>query len=115
MVPNAVEKQVVTLPTLVEILLGVVNDVSCADGSDHLYVPRTAYAGDCCAERFGDLHRERPHASRRTVHQPLLSPLTPYLVAQSAYPKTLQGGACRHRRSSRLLKRHVIRLHDQCG
>src|SRR5438067_9913778 len=110
MVPNAVENQIITLPRFGEILLGVINDVICADGSDHVHIPRTAYAGDFCAERFGNLHSERTHASRRTVDQDLLSRLNLSLVA-----KTLQCGECRHRCRSRLLKRHVIRLHDQYG
>src|SRR5229473_320947 len=110
MVPNAVEKEVVTLPTFGEILLRVINDPICADGSDHVHVPRTAYAGNLCAERSGDLHSERAHASRRTVNQDLLPRLNVSLVA-----KTLQCRECRHRCRRRLLKRHVIWLHDQCG
>ena|SRR5205085_1727360 len=81
MVPNAVENQIITLPRFGEILLGVINDVICADGSDHVHIPRTAYAGDFCAERFGNLHSERTHASRRTVDQDLLSRLNLSLVA----------------------------------
>src|SRR6266852_7954283 len=109
MVPNAVEKEVVTLPTFGEILLRVINDPICADGSDHVHVPRTAYAGHLCAERLGDLHSEGTHASRRTVNQDLLPRLNVSLVA-----KTLQCGECRHRCRSCLFKRHAIRLHDQC-
>src|SRR5262249_27280596 len=109
MVPNAVENQVVTLPTLGEILLGVINDPICADGSDHVHIPRTAYAGHIGAEPLGDLHCERTHASRRTVNQDLLARLNVSLVA-----KTLQCGECRHRYGSRLLKRHVIWLDAQC-
>src|SRR5215472_8343989 len=37
MVPNTVEKQVVTLPALREILLRVINDVIRANGSDHVH------------------------------------------------------------------------------
>src|SRR5271157_1509862 len=108
MVPNAVENQVITLPTLGEILLGVINDVICADGSDHVHIPRTAYASNLCSERLGDLHSERTHASRRTVDQDLLPRLNVSLVA-----KALQRRECRHRYGSCLLKRHVIRLQDQ--
>ena len=82
MVSDAIEKQVVTLPALGEILLGVINDPIRADGSDHVHIPRTAYAGHLCAERLGDLHRERTHASRRTVNQDLLARLNLSLVAQ---------------------------------
>src|SRR5208337_4661937 len=108
MVPNAVEDQVITLPTFGEILLGVINDVICADGSDHLDIPRTAYAGNLCAEPLGGLNSERTHASRRTVNQDLLPRPNLSLVA-----KTLQCGAARHRHRSRLLKRHVTGLRDQ--
>jgi hypothetical protein len=109
MVPNAVDNQVITLPTFSEVLLSVINEATCADGSDHVHIPRAAYAGHLCAERLGDLHRERTHASPRTVNQDLLPQLNLPLVA-----KTLQCGECRHRYRSRLLKRHVIGFHDQC-
>src|SRR5271157_5013582 len=108
MVPNAVENQVITLPTLGEILLGVINDVICADGSDHVHIPRTAHASNLCTERLGDLHSERTHASRRTVNQNLLPRLNLSLVA-----KTLQCGECRHRYGGCLLEGDIIRLHGQ--
>src|SRR6266550_5117172 len=114
MVPNAVENQVVTLPTFGEILLDIINDTICADGSHHLHISRAAYAGHIRAERLGDLHRERTHASRRTVNQDLVLRLNLSLVAQAAQTKTLQCGECRNRHRSRLLKRHVIGLQDQC-
>src|SRR5260370_19227545 len=98
MVPNAVEKEVVTLPTFGEILLGVINDPIRADGSNHVHIPRTAYAGHIRAERLGNLHSERTHTSRRTVNQDLLPQPNLSLV-----PKTLQCGECRTRPSSRLL------------
>src|SRR5216683_7734087 len=110
MVSNAVENQVVTLPTFGEILSSVINDVIRADGSDHVHIPRTAYASNIRPEPLGDLHSERTHTSRRTVNQDLLARLNLSLVA-----KTLQCGECRHRCRSRLLKRHVIWLDDQCG
>src|SRR5271170_6963159 len=108
MIPYGVEKKAVTLPTRGEILLGVVNDPICADGSNHVHIPGTAYAGHICAERLRDLHSERTHASRCTIDQDLLPRLNPSLVA-----KTLQSSECRNRYTSRLLKRHVIRFHDQ--
>src|SRR5437773_12219825 len=108
MVANAVEKQIVTLPTLSEILLAVINDLICADGSDHLHIPRTAYAGHIRSEPLGDLHSERTHASRSAVNQDLLPRLNVSLVA-----KSLQSGECRHRYRRRLLEGHGIRLHDQ--
>ena len=69
MVRNAVENQIVLFPALCEILSGIVHDAIRPDGSDHLNISRTAYADHLGAERFGNLHRERPHASRRTVNQ----------------------------------------------
>src|SRR5438552_9313596 len=110
MIRHEVENQVVVLSTFREVLSGVINDVICADGSDHFNVPRTANAGNFSAERLGDLHSERTHASSRTVDQDLLPRLNLSLVA-----KTLQGGECCYGYSSRLLKRCVIRLHDQFG
>ena len=108
MIRHEVENQIVMLSTFREILSGVINDVICADGSDHFNVPRTANARNFSAERLGDLHSERTHASRRTVNQDLLPRLNLPLVA-----KALQGGESRQRYRSRLLKRRVIRLHDQ--
>src|SRR5450755_814233 len=109
MVGNEVYEYVVTLPTFREIFPGVINDLVCADGSDHVHIPRTAYPGHLCAERLGDLHSERAHASRRPVNQDVLSRPNLSLVA-----KTLQRGECRDRYRRCLLERHVIRLHDAC-
>jgi hypothetical protein len=67
MIPYGVEKKLVTLPTRGEIFLSVVNDPICADGSNHVHIPGTAYAGHIRAERLGDLHGERTHASRCTI------------------------------------------------
>jgi hypothetical protein len=78
------------------------------DRPDHIHIPCTAYAGHICAERLGDLHGERSHASRCTIDQDLLPRLNPSLV-----PKTLQSRESRNRGTSRLLERHVIRFHDQ--
>src|SRR5712691_10877114 len=104
------ENEVVTLRAFGEILLGVINDAIGADGAYHLHLPRTAHAGHICAEGLGDLHSERTHASPGAVDQDLLPRPNLSLVA-----KTLQCRKCRHRYRSRLLKRHVIGLHDQCG
>src|ERR1700676_3431210 len=109
MISYGVENQVITLPAPGEILLGVVDDLICADRSNHVHVPCTAYASHICAERPGDLHSERTHASRRAVHQDLLPAPDLSLVA-----KTLQCGECRDRYGSCLLERHVIRFHDYC-
>src|ERR1700687_1754174 len=104
MVRHEVENQIVMLSTFREILSGVINDVICADGSDHFNVPRTANARNFSAERLGYLHSERTHASRRTVNQDLLPRLNLPLA------KALQGGASRQRYRSRLLKRRVLGL-----
>src|SRR5438094_10064823 len=104
MVPNAVENQivslVVTLPAFSEILPSIVKDLLCADGSDHVHISLAACAGHICAERLGDLHRERTHASRRTVNQDLVRRLNVSLVAQVASTKTLQCRQCPNRHSS---------------
>src|ERR1035437_3713699 len=108
MIRHEVENQVVVLSTFREILLGVINDVICADGSDHVNVPRTAHARNFRTERFGDLHSERTHTSGRTVDQDLLPRLNLSFVA-----KTLQGCESRQGNRSRLFKRRVIRFHGQ--
>ena len=83
MVPHQVENQVVTLPAPGEVLLGVINDVICADGADHLHISRTAYAGHISAERLGDLYTERTDTSRRAVNQDLLPRMNLSLVAKT--------------------------------
>jgi len=45
MVGKAVENQVVALPALGEILLRVIGDPIGADGSHHVQIPRSGYAG----------------------------------------------------------------------
>src|SRR5712692_9621065 len=109
MVTNAVENQVVTFRSFGEIPLGVIDEPICADGSDHVHISSAAHPGYICAERFGDLHREGTHASRRTVNQNLLPRPNLSLVA-----KTLQCGERRDRYRSCLLERYVIWLHGQC-
>jgi hypothetical protein len=71
----------------------------CADRSDHVHIPRAAHTGHVRAERFGDLHGERTHASRRTVDQDYLPWLNPSFVA-----KALQGSAPCHWDGRRLLE-----------
>src|SRR5712691_8866510 len=108
MIRHEVENQVVVLSTFREILSGVINDAIRSDGSDHFNVPRTANARNFSSERLGDLHSERTQASCRTVDQDLLPRLNLSLA------KTLQGGESGQGYRSNLLKRRVIRLHDQC-
>src|SRR5712692_11346461 len=110
MVPNHVENQVVALRTFGEILFGVINDLICADRSDHVHISRTAHAGHFRSERLGDLHGERTHASRRAVNQDLLPRLNLSRVA-----KSLQCGDCRYRYRRRLLKRQVGRFQRHCS
>src|SRR5216683_189965 len=110
MVPNHVENQVVALRTFGEILFGVINDLICADRSDHVHISRTAHAGHFRSERLGDLHSERTHSSRRSVNQDLLPRLNLSFVA-----KTLQCRDCRNRYRSRLLKRQVGRFQHHCS
>jgi hypothetical protein len=55
------------LPTPGEILFGVIDDAIRTDGSDHVYVRRTAYARHIRGERLCHLDCERTDASRRTV------------------------------------------------
>src|SRR6266567_155387 len=109
MIRHEVENQIVMLSAFCEVLSGVIDDVICADGSNHFNVPRTAHARNFSAERLGDLHSERTHASRCTIDQDLLPWLNLSLVA-----KTLQGGESRQGHRSNLLKRRVIRFQDQC-
>ena len=95
MIANAVEDDVVPFASFGEILVGVINDAICADGSHHIHIPGTAYAGYICAERFSDLHRERTHAACRSVNQEFLPGLNVPFVAES-----LQCGQRRHRHRS---------------
>src|SRR5215472_4242128 len=106
MVPNGIQNHVVTLRASCEILLRVINDPLCADGSDHPDVPCSAYTGNLRAERFRDLYCKGTNSSRRTVNQNRLARLDPPLVAQP-----LQCGQCRNRHRSRFLKRDVLRIH----
>src|SRR5262249_5784770 len=108
MVRNEIENQIPALPTLSEILLGIINDPISTDGSHHVHISCTAYGGNLCAEGFCDLNRECTHASRRSINQDLLPRLDLPLVA-----KPLQCGECRNSYRARLLKRHAIRLHSQ--
>src|SRR5215471_4492656 len=108
MIAHAVENLVITLPAASEILLRVVNDVICAERSDHLYISHTAHAGYFGAKRLGDLHSERTHASGGAVDKNPLPRLNLPLIA-----KALQCSECGKGGRSRLFKRHVVRLQGQ--
>ena len=103
MVPNAIENDVIPFAAFSEIRQFVVNHVIRADGADHFHISGAAYSGHLRAERLGDLHRERTHASRRTVDQNLLPRLNLSLVAQA-----LQGGQSGERRGSGLREGDVL-------
>ncbi len=108
MVPDHIDDHIVALAALGEILLGVIDHLICADGSDHFHIPGTADAGHLCAHRLGDLHRKGPHASRCAVDQDPLPRLDLSMVTE--------GLQCRERRNgygSGLLERHVRGLLDQ--
>lgn len=62
---NAVKNQVLTSSTVGEILLGVIDDVVCADRSNQVRIPGTAHASNLRTERLGDLHSQRTHTARR--------------------------------------------------
>jgi hypothetical protein len=81
-----------------------------AERSHEVDVPRAAHRGRFRAERFRDLHGERPHSSRSAVDQNLLPGLKLPFVA-----KTLECGDRRGRHGRRLFKRHVHGLQrDGC-
>lgn len=82
MVRHDVEDEVVALPTLGEVFLGVIDDVVCAERADHVNIPRATHPRHFRAERLGNLHRERTYATRRTVDQDSLARLHVSLVAQ---------------------------------
>jgi hypothetical protein len=109
-VRHQVENQVVALRALGEILLRVINDPIGTEGADQVHILRAANAGHLGTQPLGDLHRERPHPSRRAVDQDLLPRLNLPLVTEA-----LQRGVGRYRYGSRLLKGHVTRLENQRG
>src|SRR5206468_8923236 len=102
------EDEIEALPTLGEVLLRVVDDVVCADRSDQVHGPRAAHAGHLGAEGLGDLHGERPHASRRADDQHLVSRRDPTVIAQ-----TLQRRQRGHWYGRRLVEREVGRFQLQ--
>src|SRR5688572_12561912 len=90
-ISDSVVNQVITLPISGEIFSRVVNDMVCTNGAHHIQIPRTAYARNFSAERFGKLNRKCTHATSRPIHQNLLSGLDMGLIA-----KTSQRSDCRH-------------------
>src|SRR2546423_10894005 len=96
------KNEVIPLPILGEICLRVINDLVCAKRAHHVHIPRAAHASDFSPERFGNLHRKRPHTTTRTMNQHLLSEL--YLSFRA---KALQGGDCRERDGRGFLEGHI--------
>src|SRR5258707_13204783 len=84
------KNEVIPLPNFGEIFLGVINDMICTNREQHVHIPRAAHGSDFSPERFGNLHRKRPHTTTRTMNQHLLSWLNLSFSAQA-----LQGGDCR--------------------
>src|SRR5215213_3430012 len=109
MVRHEIKNHVVLFPVAGEIFLRVINDSVCADGPDHLHIPRTANAGNLGPKRLRDLYSKRTHTSGGAIDQDLLTRLKLCLVA-----KSLQRGECSHWHRSSLLERHLARLGCEC-
>ncbi len=75
------------LPTVGEVLPGIVNDMVSTDRANQIRFRCAAHARDLCSERLGDLHRERPDTSPRPDDQDLLRGLDLSRVA-----KTMESG-----------------------
>src|SRR5882724_4440557 len=96
------QNQIVPLPALREIYLGVIDDMVGANRSRCVQIPRAAHGSDFSPEHFGNLHRKCTHTTRRTFNKNLLTWPDPSLVS-----KTLQRRACRDWDRCRVLKREV--------
>src|SRR5437660_8984399 len=103
------KNEVIPLPILGEICLGVINDMVCTNRAHHVHIARAAHGSDASPKRFGKLHRKRPYTTRRTINQHMLSEL--YL---SLSAKALQGGDCRQRDGCCLLECHIGWFQRQC-
>src|SRR5258706_7701322 len=110
MVANVVEKYIEASTDFSEILLGVINDASRADGLHHFQIPCAANSGNLRAERRGDLHRERTNASGRAVDQDCATGRA--VMNESAKSKALQSRERSDRHGRRLLKRNIPGLGD---
>src|SRR5688572_25322053 len=105
MVPRNIEDEIVELAPLGEVLLVVIDDLVCADRSDHVQFLSAIHAGHFCSERLGELHSEGTHPTTRPIDQDPLS--CPYvsLIANALDCDESRGGDGRG-----LLKREVGRL-----
>src|SRR5215211_3453535 len=108
MVPRNIEDEIVALAALGKVLLGVINDLVCADRLDHLQFPRAVHAGHVRSVRLGKLHGEGTHTTTRAVDQNLLSRPNLSLMA-----KTREGDESGGRYGRGLFKRDVGRLQGQ--
>jgi len=90
------------MPALGEVLLGIVNNLICANGANQVHFPRAAHAGDFRPKIFGKLHSGGANAARRAVYQHLMPRLDVSLV-----PQALQGGDCGSRYSGCFVKADV--------
>src|SRR5260370_11052112 len=102
-----VNDQIVPLSVLGVIFLGIVNDVVCAERTDHVQISRIGDGGDFGSERLGDLYRECPYSTARTVNQDLLSGLDVSMVSEG-----LQGCESSDRDRGGFFKRAIFGL--QC-
>ena len=107
-VHHVVEDDVVAKLAAGEVLLGVVDDSIRSQGPNQLEVPGAAHAGDFRTKRLGDLHRERPDASRRPVDQDPGPPSDPAHVTHRD-----QRGQARHDRCCSLLEGECSGLLDE--
>ena len=80
------QDQVILLPILGEIFFSVINDMVCPKRARLVQIPGAAHGSDFSAELFGNLHRKRPHPTRRTIDQNLLPRLNLPFRADPAGP-----------------------------
>src|SRR5918993_954568 len=108
MVTGDIEDQVVALIALGEVLFGVIDDVVCAERTDHLQFLRVVYTGHLRSVGFGDLYGEGTHTTAGAIDQHTLAWLQPSLIR-----KNLQGDESRGGYGRGLFERDVGRLQCQ--
>ena len=99
-VPDVVQDYVEPNGPVDEIFRGVVDNMGGSERPHEVDVPSAAHSGDLGAERYRDLHGERPDPSAGADHQ---HPLPGLNVANIA--DRVQGGDGRHRQRRRLFER----------
>src|SRR4028118_1840160 len=110
MVPRNIEDEIVALAALGEVLLGVINDLVCAERSDHVQFPRAVHARHLRSVSLGKLNGEGTHTSSSAVDQNLLSRPNLSLMA-----KTREGDESGGRYGRGLFKRDGGRPPRQPG